>query len=71
MYSQRTAFTGSFGIPHAIRNDIRRTLAAKLDDAQLIMAGERIGRAFDTEIDKARRDEARRFGGGESSSGGN
>jgi tetratricopeptide (TPR) repeat protein len=54
-----------------IRNDIRTSLAAKLDDAQLIMAGERIGREFDEEIDKARRDEARRSGGSDSSSGGN
>ena len=38
-----------------IRNDIRKTLAAKLDDSQLIMAGERIGAEFDAEIDKARR----------------
>ena len=53
-----------------IRDDVRRALG-KLDDAQLITAGERIGRAFDVEIDKARRDEARRRGGGESSSGGN
>ena len=54
-----------------IRNDIRKSLAAKLDDAQLAMAGERIGRQFDEEIDKARRDEARRGGGGESGGGGN
>ena len=54
-----------------IRNDVRRTLAAKLDDAQLITAGERIGRAFDTEIDKARRDQARRRGGGDGSGGDN
>jgi tetratricopeptide (TPR) repeat protein len=53
-----------------IRNDIRRSLAAKLDDAQLAMAGERIGRQFDDEIDKARRDEGRRGGGGESGGGG-
>ena len=53
-----------------IRNDIRKSLAAKLDDAQLIMAGERIGRQFDEEIDKARRDEARRGGGSDSGSGG-
>ena len=38
-----------------IRNDIRRTLAAKLDDSQLIMAGERIGAEFDEEIDKVSR----------------
>lgn len=54
-----------------IRNDIRKSLAAKLDDAQLIMAGEYIGRQFDEEIDKARRDEARRSGGSDSGSGGN
>jgi tetratricopeptide (TPR) repeat protein len=53
-----------------IRNDIRRTLAAKLDDAQLITAGERIGRAFDEEIDKARRDTARSRGGSDGGSGG-
>jgi tetratricopeptide (TPR) repeat protein len=54
-----------------IRNDIRKSLAAKLDDAQLISAGERIGRRFDEEIDKAHRDEARRGGGSDSGSGGN
>jgi len=54
-----------------IRNDIRKSLAAKLDDAQLATAGERIGRQFDEEIDKARRDEARRSGGSDSGSGGN
>ena len=47
-----------------IRNDIRKSLAAKLDDSQLAMAAERIGRKFDEEIDKARRDESRRRGGG-------
>lgn len=45
-----------------IRNDIRQSLAVKLDDGQLTMAGERIGRKFDEEIDQARRDEARRRG---------
>jgi tetratricopeptide (TPR) repeat protein len=54
-----------------IRNDIRKSLAARLNDAQLTMAGERIGRQFDEEIDKARRDEARRGGGGGDGSGGN
>ena len=54
----------------AIRNEIRKSLAAKLDDAQLATAAERIGRLFDEEIDKARRDEARRRGGGESGGGG-
>jgi tetratricopeptide (TPR) repeat protein len=54
-----------------IRNDIRASLAATLDDTQLIMAGERIGREFDEEIDKARRDEGRIRGGSDSSGGGN
>jgi len=54
-----------------IRNEIRKSLAAKLNDAQLTMAGERIGRQFDEEIDIARRDQARRGGGGDSGSGGN
>jgi tetratricopeptide (TPR) repeat protein len=53
-----------------IRNDIRKSLTAKLDDAQLAMAAERIGRQFDDEIDKARRDEGRRGGGGEGGGGG-
>ena len=48
----------------AIRNEIRKSLAAKLDDAQLATAAERIGRQFDEEIDEARRDEGRRRGGG-------
>jgi Tfp pilus assembly protein PilF len=39
-----------------IRNDIRKSLAAKLDDAQLAMAAERIGSQFDAEIDEARRE---------------
>jgi tetratricopeptide (TPR) repeat protein len=56
-----------------IRNDIRQSLGAKLDDTQLAMAGERIGRQFDEEIDKARRDQARGRGGSDSggSGGGN
>jgi tetratricopeptide (TPR) repeat protein len=53
-----------------IRNDIRQSLATKLDDAQLIIAGEYIGRQFDEEIDKARRDQARGRGGSDSGSGG-
>ena len=53
-----------------IRDDIRQSLAAKLNDAQLAMAGERIGRQFDEEIDRARRDEARRGGGSDSGGGG-
>jgi tetratricopeptide (TPR) repeat protein len=54
-----------------IRNDTRKSLAAKLDDAQLVMAAERIGRQFDEEIDQARRDEGRSRGGSDSGSGGN
>ena len=54
-----------------IRNDIRKSLAAKLDDAQLAMAAEYIGRQFDEEIDKARRDEARKVAAPDSGSGGN
>ena len=52
-----------------IRNDIRKSLAAKLDDTQFAMAAAYIGRQFDEEIDKARRDEARRSGGSDSSGG--
>jgi hypothetical protein len=53
-----------------IRNDVRRTLAVKPNDSQLIMAGERIGAEFDEEIDKARRDESRARGGGGGGGGG-
>src|SRR5690242_2724508 len=53
-----------------IRNDIRRSLAARLDDSQLIVAGGRIGAEFDEEIDKARRDESRSRGGGADGGGG-
>jgi hypothetical protein len=53
-----------------IRNDIRRSLAVNLNDADLTVAAERAGRALDEEIDKARRDEARRSGGSDSGSGG-
>ena len=55
----------------AIQDDIRRTRAAQLDDDQLVTAAQRIGREFDEEIDKARRDEARRRGGSDSGGGGN
>ncbi len=54
-----------------IRNDVRKTLAAKLDGAELAMAGQRIGKQFDEEIDRARRDEARSRGGSDSGGGGN
>ena len=53
-----------------IRNEIRKTLSTKLDDSQLIAAAQSIGKAFDEEIDKARRDESRGRGGSDSSGGG-
>ena len=52
-----------------IRNNIRKTQAAKLSDAELVMAAQQIGRDFDEEIDKARRDESRSRGGGDSGGG--
>ena len=52
-----------------IRKAVKTTLAAKLDGAELAMAAEQIGVAFDEEIDRARRDELLRRGGGDS--GGN
>ena len=70
-FVQEDRFEGFFGIPDMqIRNDIRKSLAAKLDDAQLAMAAERIGSQFDEEIDEARRDESRRRGGGGDGGGG-
>ena len=54
--SQKTALIDVFwDAGMEIRNDIRSSLAIKLDDAQLIIAAERIGRLFDEEIDKAHR----------------
>jgi tetratricopeptide (TPR) repeat protein len=53
-----------------IRNDIRRSLAANLNNSQLIAAGQSIGEQFDEEIDKARRDERRGRGGSDSGGGG-
>lgn len=47
-----------------IRSDIEKTLASKLDDSQLAVSAERIGRQFDEEVDKARRDKNRRRRGG-------
>ena len=49
-----------------IRSDIEKTLASQLDASQLAVAALRIGRNFETEIDKARRDESlSRRGGGD------
>ena len=69
--AQEDSFYRLFWDPNMqIRNDIRKSLAAKLDDAQLAMAAERIGSQFDEEIDEARRDESRRRGGGSDGGGG-
>ena len=55
-YIQEDRVSGFYWDPNMqIRDDVRKTLAAKLNDSQLIMAGERIGAQFDEEIDKARR----------------
>jgi tetratricopeptide (TPR) repeat protein len=70
-YIQEDLVFGFYWDPNTqIRNEIRRSLAAKLNDPQLIMAGERIGAEFDEEIDKARRDEARGRSGGSGGGGG-
>ena len=70
-FVQEDSFSPLFWDPNMqIRNDIRKSLAAKLDDAQLAMAAERIGSQFDAEIDEARRDESRRRGGGGDGGGG-
>jgi tetratricopeptide (TPR) repeat protein len=52
-----------------IRSDIEGALASQLDDSELAVAAARIGTAFEEEIDKARRDERERRGGGDSSGG--
>jgi len=55
-YIQKDLVSGFRWDPNMqIRNDVRRTLAVKPDDSQLIMAGERIGAEFDEEIDKVSR----------------
>ena len=70
-FVQEDSFSPLFWDPNMqIRNDIRKSLAAKLDDAQLAMAAERIGSQLDAEIDEARRDESRRRGGGGDGGGG-
>jgi len=71
-YIQEDRVSGFYWDPNMqIRDDVRKTLAAKLNDSQLIMVGERIGAQFDEEIDKARRDEGRgRSGGGGDGGGG-
>ena len=52
-----------------IRNDIRKTLADKLNGESLARAGLYIGAQLDEEIDNARRDESRTRGGGSSGGG--
>lgn len=52
-----------------IRTSVKRTLAAKPDGPELVRAAQRIGVDFDTEIDRARRDES--IGRNSSGGGGN
>jgi tetratricopeptide (TPR) repeat protein len=40
-----------------IRSDIEKTLAGKLEAPEFIAAAQRIGREFDEEVDRARKDE--------------
>ena len=71
-YIQEDRVSGFYWDPNMqIRNDIRKLLASKPDNGQLISESERIGAEFDEEIDKARRDEGRgRAGGGGDGGGG-
>jgi tetratricopeptide (TPR) repeat protein len=71
-YIQEDRVSGFYWDPNMqIRNDIRKLLASKPDNVQLISESERIGAEFDEEIDKARRDEGRgRAGGGGDGGGG-
>jgi tetratricopeptide (TPR) repeat protein len=71
-YIQQDRVSGFYWDPNMqIRNDIRKLLASKPDNVQLISESERIGAEFDEEIDKARRDEGRgRAGGGGDGGGG-
>lgn len=50
----------------SIRRDIESALSNKSDNNQLVIAAQRIGKDFDEEIDRARRDESARRGGGDS-----
>jgi tetratricopeptide (TPR) repeat protein len=70
-YIQEDRVSGFYWDPNMqIRNDVRKTLASKPDNGQLISESERIGAEFDEEIDKARRDEGRGRGGGGGDGGG-
>ena len=53
-----------------IRSDVRKTLAGMLNDSDLALAAQHIGREFDEEIDRARRDESRTRSGGSDGGGG-
>lgn len=53
-----------------IRGAVKMALAAKLDNNQLATEATAIGRSFDEEIDRARRDESRRGGGSDGGGGG-
>jgi tetratricopeptide (TPR) repeat protein len=50
----------------AIRLDIENALSNKSDNKELVISAQRIGKEFDEEIDRARRDESARRGGGDS-----
>jgi tetratricopeptide (TPR) repeat protein len=59
-YISKDTETGIYWDPgRKIRNSIRRAVSTELGDAELAMAGERIGSLVDDEIEKARRDEER------------
>ena len=61
-YIQEDRISGFYWDPNMqIRDDIRKLLASKTDNGQLISESERIGAEFDEEIDRARRDEGRRY----------
>lgn len=62
---------GQFWDPgRSIRTDIEKTLAGNLTDPEFESAASRIGKDFDNEIDRARRDEALSRGGGGGGGGG-
>jgi tetratricopeptide (TPR) repeat protein len=62
---------GQFWDPgRSIRTDIEKTLAGKLTDSEFASAAAQIGKDFDNEIDRARRDEALSRGGGGGGGGG-
>jgi tetratricopeptide (TPR) repeat protein len=65
-----TSSSGIFWDPgKQIRSAIERTLAGELEASEFVAEAQRIGREFDEEVDKARKDEAHtrfgRIGGGD------